>query len=184
MKAVKISNAQKLDMKHEVDNFLLQYRTTPHSTTGVAPSELLMGRKLRDKLPTLPIRPMESDWQQLVRERDEQRKMTSKLYADTKRHAIETEIQIGDKVLLQKSKDNKLSTSFEEQPVKVNGKEGNALKLQTDDGHKMRNVADAKKFQEDDTEYRAIQPWPESITQDTASSVPSSAPRWMQDYIT
>ena len=34
-------------MSHRLAGFLLTYRTTPHSTTGVSPCELLVGRHLR-----------------------------------------------------------------------------------------------------------------------------------------
>ncbi|KAI2664029.1 hypothetical protein H4Q32_002146 [Labeo rohita] len=40
-----------------VRDFLLHYRTTPHATTVVAPSELLLGRQLRTNLNILPTRP-------------------------------------------------------------------------------------------------------------------------------
>ena len=33
-----------------IKNFLLTYRITPHTSTGKAPCELLMGRKIRSKL--------------------------------------------------------------------------------------------------------------------------------------
>jgi transposase InsO family protein len=46
------------DLEERVSRFLLTYRTTPHSTTGVAPCELLMGRRLHSLLdrvrPDLP----------------------------------------------------------------------------------------------------------------------------------
>ena len=37
----------------KVSRFLFQYRTTPHSTTGVSPAELLLSRKLRNHLDLL-----------------------------------------------------------------------------------------------------------------------------------
>lgn len=37
-------------MQERLSKFLFKYRLTPHSTTGVAPSEMLMGRKLRSRL--------------------------------------------------------------------------------------------------------------------------------------
>ena len=37
-------------MEHRLADFLLRYRTTPHSTTGVAPAEWLMKRRLRTRL--------------------------------------------------------------------------------------------------------------------------------------
>ena len=38
------------DLETRLAQFLFKYRTTPHSTTGVSPAELLMGRKLRSHL--------------------------------------------------------------------------------------------------------------------------------------
>ena len=44
--AMKTSKNNGLTLAHRMNNFLLTYRTTPHSTTGTPPSELLMGRAL------------------------------------------------------------------------------------------------------------------------------------------
>lgn len=38
------------DVETKLARFLFSYRTTPHSTTGVTPAELMMGRKLRNHL--------------------------------------------------------------------------------------------------------------------------------------
>ena len=38
------------NIEHNLLRFLLVYRRTPHSTTGVSPSELLMNRKLKSRL--------------------------------------------------------------------------------------------------------------------------------------
>ena len=40
-------------IQDRLSRFLFQYRTTPHSTTGVPPSELLMGRRLRTRFDLL-----------------------------------------------------------------------------------------------------------------------------------
>ncbi|VDI20366.1 Hypothetical predicted protein [Mytilus galloprovincialis] len=53
MKRVKIAQAEGRDWKLELNKFLIMYRSTAHSTTGVSPSELLFGRKIRTKLPEL-----------------------------------------------------------------------------------------------------------------------------------
>ena len=45
--AMKTFKNNGLTLAHRINNFLLTYRTTPHMTTGISPSELLMGRTLR-----------------------------------------------------------------------------------------------------------------------------------------
>ncbi|XP_038121457.1 uncharacterized protein K02A2.6-like [Culex quinquefasciatus] len=53
MKRLKISQGLKQDWKEELRKYLLMYYSTPHSTTGKTPSELLYGRTIRTKLPSL-----------------------------------------------------------------------------------------------------------------------------------
>ena len=47
--AMKTGKSDGLTLTHRLQNFLLSYRTTPHTTTGTPPSELLMGRHLRTR---------------------------------------------------------------------------------------------------------------------------------------
>jgi hypothetical protein len=45
-----IQGTKGMSMKHRLANFLFKYRTTPHSTTGVTPAELMVKRRLRNRL--------------------------------------------------------------------------------------------------------------------------------------
>ena len=45
--ALKKMNTMKMNIDTKIARFLFKYRTTPHTTTGSAPCELLMGRRLR-----------------------------------------------------------------------------------------------------------------------------------------
>ena len=59
-KALKTAKIEGRPWKQELNRFLLQYRTTPHTTTGFPPAELLFNRTVQGKLPvlqrkTLPI---------------------------------------------------------------------------------------------------------------------------------
>ena len=49
IKRLKIAQAEGKDWKQELLNFL----STPHTSTGVSPAEMLFGRKLKTKLPEL-----------------------------------------------------------------------------------------------------------------------------------
>ena len=52
-KAIRSANSEGKNWKQHLYQFLLNYRATPHSTTGFAPAELLFGRKIWMKLPQL-----------------------------------------------------------------------------------------------------------------------------------
>ena len=53
LKRLRISKAEGRDRRSQMDDFLMMFRSTPHSTTGVSPAELLFGRDIRTKLPQL-----------------------------------------------------------------------------------------------------------------------------------
>ena len=44
-----------ISMKHSLANFLFRYRTTPHSTTGATPAELMVKRRLRTRLSLIKL---------------------------------------------------------------------------------------------------------------------------------
>ena len=67
LKIVRIAQLERRDWRKAVQDFLFQYRVTPHTVTGVSPAELLMGRRLRDKLPKVEFsdeQVTEGYWQQ------------------------------------------------------------------------------------------------------------------------
>ena len=137
LKVVKIARVERRDWKKELSDFLFHYRVMPHTVTGLSPAELLMGRKLRDKLPKLKIseeQATEADWQKLVKEKDGRAKMKQKIYADKKRGARPSDIVVGDRVLLKQSRENKLSTNFEPHPYTVVHRDGNAVVAEDTNG--------------------------------------------------
>lgn len=52
-KSIKIAQIEKKDWRKEIESFLVMQRTTPHSTTGVRPEELMFRRKLRTRIPRI-----------------------------------------------------------------------------------------------------------------------------------
>ena len=119
MKIIRIAQLQGKDWKGGVQDFLFQYRSTPHTVTLLSPAELLMGRKLRDKLPQVqPPRDQatEAEWQVLLRQRYAPRKLREKEYGNSKRSATTSDITEGDLILLRQNRENKLSPTFEPEP--------------------------------------------------------------------
>ena len=70
LKRLRIAQAEGRNWRSEMDDFLMMCRSTPHSTTGVSPAELLFGRRIRTKLPQLQEVTVEDE----VRDRDSKRK--------------------------------------------------------------------------------------------------------------
>ena len=120
-----------------------------------------MGRRLKDKLPRVTIpseRITEAHWQQLLRERDVRGKLRQKEYADSKRSAQYSDIGEGDQILLNKSRDNKLSPNFEPLPYKVVEKKGNAVLIQDhEENTRLRNASHMKKFIQPDPATEATE---------------------------
>ena len=48
--AMKVGEKDGLSPQHRLENFLLSYRTTPHTTTGTTPCSLFIGRSIRTRL--------------------------------------------------------------------------------------------------------------------------------------
>ncbi|KAL8561709.1 hypothetical protein ACOMHN_025993 [Nucella lapillus] len=53
-KRIKAATAQQKNWKQEMYRFLLDYRTTPHTTTRVAPATAIIDRAVKNRLPQLP----------------------------------------------------------------------------------------------------------------------------------
>jgi hypothetical protein len=112
LKRLQISNVEKSDWKADLLRYLLMYNTTPHSTTGKTPTELLFGRTIRDKIPSLQ-EAVTDDENGDARDMDKINKTKGKEREDRKRRAIESDIAVGDKVVAKNVfKKNKLQTEF------------------------------------------------------------------------
>ena len=133
LKSLKIADAEGKRWKEELNKFLLAYRTTPHSSTLATPAFLMFGRELKTKLPEL--RPNKSVLDEGMRDRDWNRKLAGKMYADKRQHAVDNPIAPGDKVLIKNSKSTgKLTPNFETEPYTVQTKEGQELTLKSAEG--------------------------------------------------
>ena len=148
LKAIRATHAEGRNWREELNKFLMAYRSTPHSTTGKSPAELLFRRVMKTKMPELTYMEEEVEGgDQAVRDRDAQRKQTNKDYADKKLRAKERDVGEGDVVLLEQRRENKLSPAYEKEPYKVLARYGDQVVLQSPQGVQYRrNLQHVKAF--------------------------------------
>lgn len=109
---------EKKNWQTEIHTFLRNYRNTTHITTKVAPAEILFGRSLRIKFPSVPFKMGEGKHDTLMKT-DHEAKMRMKDFADVKVHARNNELKIGDAALLKERKQNKLSSLYCGEPFEI-----------------------------------------------------------------
>ena len=93
-KAIQTAHVENKVRQQELYQFLLQYRSTPHSMTQVPPAELLFNHTVRGKLVILHPRKVINKHKQ-VQTKDKERKEYEKQYADRKRHTKPSTIDVG-----------------------------------------------------------------------------------------
>lgn len=149
LKRMKIAQAEKKNWQEEVLTYIAAYRAMPHPSTGRSPAELLYNRKLRTKIPQLQLF---SSYDQDIRDRDAEKKGLSKLYADEKRGAKQSDISLGDTVLMRREIQGKLDTPFHPEPCQVVQKAGSKITVETPKGATVsRNSSFFKKFQDSES---------------------------------
>ena len=77
-KNLKCSEIEKSDWKSNLEIFLMNYRSTPHSTTKISPYEALFNRKMNTKLPSASSAPSDKN----IAVEDKLRKSKMKKNAD------------------------------------------------------------------------------------------------------
>ncbi|XP_064475331.1 uncharacterized protein K02A2.6-like [Ornithodoros turicata] len=148
--------------KDEIDEYLLNYRATPHSTTGVTPAELLFGRKIRTKLPQMQQKLSFED----IQERDSRKKRQMKAYSDHRRHAAHHGLHKGDSVLLKRTAPLSHETPYEPQPYKVIRIQGTAVTAVRDHRKIVRNASFFKRIPCRDQD--AADDWDSTMIDDTS----------------
>lgn len=141
LKRLKIAAAESLPLEVEASKFVLLHNTTPHSVTGQSPAQAMFGRQLRDKLPSIQMPSIQRDD---IADKDADQKFRGKCYADAKRHAAPTTLQVGDSVLVKTRKTNKLSPTFDPTPFAVTKVTDTDVIIERGTQQLRRSVADVK----------------------------------------
>lgn len=168
------------DYIRDLQIFLLNYRSTPHSSTLVSPAKLLFGRELKTKLPTWPS----SDRHIAARRNDARAKHMMKTYGDTARRCtIKTLLEKGESVLVKNPKQGKLQPNFTTTPLTVIKTKGSMVTARNIEGKEIsRNRSWFKRFREHREPAGFPIPqytedvWDDAITPDNTRGLPEIHP--------
>ena len=155
------------DWEAELQYFLLAYRTTPHCTTGVAPSQLLFNREVRTNIPTV-VKEGDIDYKILhaqARINTSAKQSKAQQYTDKRRRSWKTNIKVGMKVLVKQERKNKFSTEFDPTPLSVTKVNGTKITAARHGFTTTRNVSYFKRF------YSKDKSADEQVRNDSASDV-------------
>ena len=141
-KAIRSAHAEGKQWTKHLHIFLLNYRTTPHATTGFSPAEILFNRKIQNKLPQM-VSPSPDKGAQ-VQDNDDRAKEKMKEYADAKQRARPSQLKVGDTVLARQRKLNKFCTRFDPVPFKVVRKRGTMITASRNRKYITRNASHFK----------------------------------------
>lgn len=149
IKAVAAAKLDGVNWRQALQNYVHNHNTIiPHSRLGVTPFELLVGWRYRGTFPSLWSDSGTKVVDRLdIRERDSEAKHLSKLHADAARGARESNIDVGDTVLMAQQKKTKVDPTFSSEPFTVIAREGAKVVVVNRGGVQYsRNVQDVRKY--------------------------------------
>ena len=115
-KAMKIAHRNNLNKSKALDGFLANYRATPHSSTGVAPGDILLRHGYNKDFPELNLKTDEEIREALNKDMAKRNERNTNL----NEHRLSHNLEIGDLVLTKNNnKKSKFEPTFNEQPMVV-----------------------------------------------------------------
>lgn len=152
LKRLQIAHANKSDYQSELQKFILMYNVTPHGTTGKSPSQLLFGRNIRDKIPSITDL-TNNECDEEARDTDIFNKQKGKDREDRARGSKYSIIKPGDRVIAQNMNiPNKLETRFGNEEYEVIEKKGDEVTIMKDGKIFKRHTTHVKKLPKDSIE--------------------------------
>ncbi|XP_046858634.1 uncharacterized protein K02A2.6-like [Xenia sp. Carnegie-2017] len=146
-KAIKTARAEHRNWTQELSRFLLSYRTTPHCSTNVPPAQLLFNRPLRGILPMLNPKDKVLNRHKEAQANNFEAKSKGRELAN-KRRTKESDIRVGDKVLLKQRKKDKFTTKFVQTPYTVIYRRGAKVVAENHNHQITRNTSFFKKIRD------------------------------------
>ena len=146
-KSVAAAKAEGKPWKTELFQLLRNYRSTPHSSTGIAPATALFNRPMRNKLPEVP-QPINNSTN--IAQGDHQAKIRMKAYADSKTNIKPSNISVGDTVVVKRDPSTKKSLSpYMPEPYTVTERKGSMITAKSGDAVTTRNSSFFKQIPRD-----------------------------------
>ena len=100
-----------------------------------------------------------------------------KMYADERRGAKTSDLEVGDRVLVQQDKQNKLTTNFDPTPHQVTARAGNAVVVQAPSGALYdRNTTHVRRYMEAEPAMPPEMPTLAEMVREPVSGEPPGGP--------
>lgn len=143
-RALAAGKLEKKRYRETLKEYVIACNNRPHAVTGKVPNELMFNRSFRGPLPLWKDHSYRFDDD--MRDKDRISKFKGKEYADRKRRASPSEIEVGDEVMIHSKETGKLKPNFDPTPYEVTERIGSSIKMKGSDGRIVhRNVAQIKK---------------------------------------
>jgi hypothetical protein len=131
MKEIKkiLTDYKSTELEDILNEFLANYRATPHSTTEVAPHKAIFRTQTTtSKLPK-PLKTYPSDLHKEMHENITIKRQQGREYADKNNHARDPMFQVGDIVLRRRRDRRKDNTKFHRDPYEIIAINGNQITI-------------------------------------------------------
>lgn len=116
-----IARLEKRSWGDALEEFVANYNSWPHAITGIAPADLMFGRKVRHNLPD-SSQELADEADEQLRDADQVVKSRRNELEDKKRRALsDHEFAIGDLVLIRQEKKDKCDTIFKNSEYEIIG---------------------------------------------------------------
>ncbi len=145
-KVIKTAKVDGVCWKTRLNEFMRNYRATPHSMTKVAPAELIFRNAHTSRLPRYKsgFVPESIDVQASSNDQVNKRKMVD--YANKYLRTKEVSFQVGDHVLVKQNQTNKTMTPFDPIPYEIRAIKGTMITASNSKKTITRNISFFKRW--------------------------------------
>jgi len=142
-KVCTVAQLESRPWKQQLYGFLRDYRATPHCSTKVAPATALFNRSIRVKLPESNLKSGKVS-KTVIQKADATAKEKMKRYAESRRVIKDSDLSVGDKVLIKNEVKGKLKPKYVAEPYEVVNKKGSMITVRRGSEYKTRNSSKFK----------------------------------------